>query len=108
MNGQFSKGLKYELFIGLKDKDSYEELFSIEDFKKILTEICAEKNICFSLLTQLGGYTHNKGYTTETSLRIILIGADSHDVTLLSERLKKSVNTDTIMITKSEIEYAYL
>ena len=63
----YQNGVKYEIFIGLKDKDTYEEVLTIEDFKRILVEVCFEKNICFSLLTQLGGYTHNKGYTTETS-----------------------------------------
>ena len=70
----FQNGIKYEIYIGLKDKDTYEELFSVDSFKNILVEICAEKQINFSLLTQLGGYDHNKGYTTETSFRIILIG----------------------------------
>lgn len=105
---RFQKDLKYEIFIGIKDKDSYEEIFDVNDFKAMLTEICTEKQISFSLLTQLGGYTHNKGYTTETSLRIILIGIDEDEAKRLGESLKKKINTDTIMITKSEIEFAYI
>lgn len=105
---RFQKDLKYEIFIGIKDKDSYEEIFDVNDFKTMLTEICTEKQISFSLLTQLGGYTHNKGYTTETSLRIILIGIDEDEAKRLGESLKKKINTDTIMITKSEIEFAYI
>ena len=70
----FQKGIKYEIFIGLKDKDTYDEILNVDVFMKILSEICTEKQINFSLLTQLGGYSHNKGYTTETSLRVIIIG----------------------------------
>ena len=39
----FQKGIKYEIFVGLKDKDSYEEIFSVNKFKEILAEICTEK-----------------------------------------------------------------
>ena len=107
-DAQFQKGIKYEVFIGIKDKDSYQELLTVDDFRSILTEICTEKQIGFSLLTQLGGYSHNKGYTTETSLRIILIGIDEDEITRLSERLKKKINTDAVLVTKTEIEYCFM
>ncbi len=60
------------------------------------------------MLTQFGGYTHNKGYTTETSLRVIIIGINEEEVELLGERLKKKINTDTILITKTEIDYCFM
>lgn len=104
----FTKGYKYEIFIGIKDKDTYEEFLSVEDFTEILSEICTEKEIGFSLLTQTGGYSHNKGYTTETSLRIIIINIEEDEVMMLGERLKKKINTDTVLYTKSEIEFAFV
>ena len=103
----FTNGIKHEIYIGIKDKDSYEEILSIEDFKSILTEICTEKTISFSMLTQHGGYTHGKGYTTETSLRVVVIGLDEDEVALLGEILKKKVNTDAVLITRTEIEYCF-
>lgn len=105
---RFQNGIKYEIFVGIKDKDSYEEVFSVDSFKKLLTEICTEKQISFTLLTQLGGYTHNKGYTTETSLRVVIIGISEEEVVLLGMKLKEMINTDTILITKSEIEYSFM
>lgn len=104
----FNQGVKYEIFIGIKDKDSYEEILSIGDFKEILCEICFQKEINFSLITQLGGYKHGKGYTTETSLRIVLIGVNEQEVNQLSEALKKKINTDAVLISKSNIEYAFV
>ena len=104
---EFINGIKYEIYIGIKDKDSYEEILSVEDFKNILCEICYAKQINFSLLTQTGGYKHGRGYTTETSLRIIIIGIDETEVELLSERLKKIINTDAVLITKTNIEYCF-
>ena len=104
----FNEGIKYEIFVGIKDKDSYLEVLSVEEFKDILTEICTEKQISFTMLTQHGGYTHGKGYTTETSLRVVIIGINEEEVYLLGEKLKKKINTDAVLITKTEIEYCYI
>ena len=93
-NKLFEKGIKYEIFIGLKDKDSYIEILDVNDFKNIITQVCTHKQLSFSMMTQLGGYTHNKGYTTETSLRIIIIGIMEKEATVLGEKLKEKVNTD--------------
>lgn len=108
MEEKLTNGYKYEIFIGLKDQDSYKEILSVEDFKNILVEICVKDNIGFSLLTQVGGYNHNKGYTIENSLRIVIIGATEDEIYKLGEELKKKINTDTILITKSKLEYAFL
>ena len=104
----FQRGSKYEIFIGLKDKDTYDEILNVDSFKRILTLICTEKQISFTMLTQFGGYTHNKGYTTETSLRIVIIGIDEDELIRLGDKLKELINTDTILITKTEIEYSFM
>ena len=90
-NDSFQKGIKYEI-----------------SFMDILSEICEKRQISFTLLKQFGGYTHNKGYTTETSLRVVIIGIHEDELTLLGKKLKEIINTDTIMITKTDIEYSYM
>ena len=100
-------GIKYEIYIGLKDKDTYEEIFDPEIFAGVLAKICHKKEIGFSLTTQLGGYTHNKGYVTETSLRITLVGINEKEVYEIAEYLKDLINTDTILITKENCEYLF-
>ena len=101
------QGIKYEIFIGIKDKDTYLETLSIDEVKDILKEVCKDKGINFSLLTQAGGYKHDKGYTTETSLRVIIIDVDEKEIVSLVDILKRRINTDTIMVTKTEIEYCF-
>ena len=107
-NVDLKKGIKYEIFVGIKDKDSYEELLSVDDFKNILKEICVEKQINFSLITQLGGYTHDKGYTTETSMRVVIIGANKGEIKRIADWLKIRINTDTVLVTKTKIEYCFM
>lgn len=108
MKTKFTSGYKHEIYIGLKDKDKYVEILSIDDFKSILFEFCKQDNICFTLLTQIGGYNHNKGYTIENSLRIVIVGTTDDIIYKLGEALKQRVNTDTILITKTNLEYTFL
>ncbi len=105
---KYHSGIKYEIFVGIKDKDTYEEKLTVEDFTNILKEICTERELSFSMLTQFGGYPHNKGYTTENSLRVAIIGADEGEVQRLGQLLKERINTDTVMITKTQVEFAYV
>ena len=105
---KFNKTNKYEIYIGLKDQDTYEEIFDEKTFASLLSDICKKKQICFSLVNQLGGYTHNKGYVTETSLRITLIGIDESEVNILSNKLKEIINTDTVLITHEKCETMYV
>lgn len=99
---------KYEIYIGLKDKDSYLEEFNMDDIAKMLVSCCSREKIAFSATQQLGGYEHNKGYTTETSVKITLIGADRCLAEKLGLKLKEIIGTDTIMITKEECECVML
>ena len=103
----FEKGTKYEILVGIKDQDLYQEVIDEDDFKDMLVEICSDMEIGFSLLTQLGGYAHGKGYTTETSLRVILVGVSEDEVVQLAERLKQAVNTDAVLVTKTEVETCF-
>jgi hypothetical protein len=59
-------------------------------------------------VTQTGGFCHNKGYTTETSMRVIIIGVAEEEILLLGKRLMELINTDTILITKSDIQYCFM
>lgn len=100
-------GKKYEVYIGLKDKNTYIEQITPTEFAELLSKKCKNKNIGFSLTLQRGGYTHNQGYTTETSLRITLIGIEKEDVEEIGKSLKETINTDTIMITSEDVEYSF-
>ena len=104
---EFVKTKKYEIYIGLKDRATYEELFSIEDFVAILSALCVNKQIGFSMTKQFGGYTHQKGYVTENSIRITLLGIDKASVYALGDILKQRINTDTILITVEDCECVY-
>ena len=43
----FEKGIRYEGFVGIKDKDSYEEHLNVSDFKRILTKSALRRKSVF-------------------------------------------------------------
>lgn len=108
IDNSFAQNIKYSIYIGLKDKQTYDEYLNIDDFKEILNKYCTNNKIAFSLTVLRGGYTHNLGYVTENSLKIELIGANSDEVKKMALWLKERINTDTVMITKEDIDTAYL
>ena len=95
---------KYSIYIGLLDMDSYEEIITVDKFRQILEEYCKNKKIAFSLSLLRGGYSHGKGYATENSLLIELIGIDHDSAERMALSLKKKVNTDSVMVTREYIE----
>lgn len=101
----FNETYKYEIYVGLKDKDDYNEYLSVEDVREYLCEYCKGENIAFSMVNQIGGYAHNKGYVTETSLKLVLVGASYETVLAISKILKKKVNTDIVMITREKTNF---
>lgn len=102
-----NKGKIYCIYIGLKDKDTYQELLDTETFKQILKKHCESKKIGFSCTSLFGGYEHNKGYVTENSLRITLIGAKQNEVSALAQSLKQIVNTDTVLVSVEKCIYLF-
>lgn len=98
----------YSIYIGLKDKDSYKEYFTFNDIKSCLAEYCSGRDIAFSVTDIHGGYSHNKGYVTENSIKIEIAGADIQTVERIVSHFKKLVNTDTVMVTREKTEYRYI
>lgn len=101
------KTIKYDIYVGLKDKGTYEEYVTISDFKELLDTFCLTNNVAFSLVILRGGYAHNMGYVVENSLKVELINAPYETVLDLAKWLKQKINTDTVMITKEDIEIEY-
>ena len=99
---------EYQIFIGCDDKHLKREYVPQKELIDIVVNFFKRNNVDFSLFKMSGGYTHGKGYTTETSLRIIIIGINEQEVKLLSQKLKERINTDEVLITKTEIEYCFI
>lgn len=92
----------YNIYIGLKDKETLLKEVSYEEFIEILSNICTGYNIGFSAKTMNGGYLNDMGeYILEESLELTLVGANEEQVMNIANTLKEKVNQESIIVTKT-------
>ena len=98
-----SKQLKYEIIIGLKDKDTYEQMLPTEKFIEIVTSVCKSNKIGYSIHTMDGGYIHENGtYIMEKSLNISLVYVNIKQTIEIAKLLKDLFNQETVIILETE------
>ena len=91
---------RYNIFIGLNDKDTLEKLCPPEEFVKIINNTCANYKIGFSMTKRFGGYTMKSGeFITEESLVISISGANKEEIFKLAEELRLKLNQETVFIS---------
>ena len=99
------KQLKYEIIIGLKDKDTYEQMLPTEKFVDIVSTICENNNIGFSMHIMNGGYIHQNGdYILEKSLNISLCYINKKQVMKIAKELRKVFNQESVLVLKQKTD----
>ena len=101
-----SKQIKYEIIIGLKDKDTYEQELSTSKFVEIVQSICKNNNIGFSMHVMNGGYIHENGtYVLEKSLNISLIDITREQSFEIADVLKSLFNQESVIVLEEYNNY---
>lgn len=99
---------RYNIFIGLKDKDTKEQKMSKEAFIELINKICKNENVEFSVITMNGGYIHYSGdYILENSLQLSLGGISEEKALGIANSLKQLLNQECVIITR-EIVNTYI
>ena len=95
---------RYDILIGLKDKDLLEQLMSTNAFVEIVSNICEQSKIGYSLKKMHGGYImHNGTYIKEESLHLSLNGITEVQALKIAETIKKLLNQECVIVTKEII-----
>lgn len=99
----------YNLYVGLNDKDTYEQIFdddyAMETVRNIVTKI-------------VGGATFSKSFghwvdefgneTNETSIVVKIVGTDDAHIERICGELNHILNQNCIMVEKSESQIAFV
>lgn len=92
----------YNIYIGLKDKETLLKEVTYEEFIEMISHICTAYNIGFSVKTMNGGYLSDVGkYILEESLELTLVGANEEQVMNIANTLKEKFNQESIIVTKT-------
>ena len=92
------KAERYTIYVGLADRNEYEQKVSFEKASSLVS------NMSFSLVLQQGGYFHHNGqFVDETSLAVSLINAEQCLVDEVASDLCCFFNQESVMVTCEKI-----
>jgi hypothetical protein len=105
---QYSENGKYVLYIGLNDKDTYEQIIPTEEAKTIVNNICAKYLGGYTVSEANGGWVDETGtLTEETSLVYSLSEADEADIVQIMDEVLKALNQNSILVERQDLLYTY-
>jgi hypothetical protein len=97
--------VKYRLYIGLNDQDTYQQVKSTEEAQELVAEIALKYVEGFTLITAQGVYTDHLGVVTrENSLICEIIGASEEQINHIMDEVLSALNQSAILVEREEVE----
>ena len=88
------------IYVGLRDRESHEQMFDTEKYKSILKNVCKNYQAPFSLQVIEGGYYHDDGsWVDESTLLITLIDTPQKKVYEIARDVCTFFHQESVMIT---------
>ena len=88
------------IYVGLRDRESHEQMFDTEKYKSILKNVCKNYQAPFSLQVIEGGYFHDDGsWVVESTLLITLIDTPQKKVYEIARDVCTFFHQESVMIT---------
>ena len=88
------------IYVGLRDRESHEQMFDTEKYKSILKNVCKNYQAPFSLQVIEGGYFHDDGsWVDENTLLITLIDTPQKKVYEIARDVCTFFHQESVMIT---------
>ena len=101
----FDSVMKFTLYIGISDKDSYEQLVSICMAREIVNEICSRHVSGWTVVEGKGGWINEKNILTqESTLVYSFINTDESAIISIMQEVLVSLNQSSILIERSNID----
>ena len=99
---------KYTLYLGLNDKDTYEQIISTEDALEKANEICARHAGGYTQLTARGGWTNDDGTMGhENTLVYIVYDISEDDLKAMLDEFLTEFNQSSVLVEKNQASHIY-
>lgn len=106
--GIYSPTEKYTIYIGLNDKDTYQQIISTEDGIRKVNEICSRYVDGYTMKTAKGGWVDEKKILTEENTLIYsFYGVTEEQVMQIMDEARQELNQNSILITHGQEDSAY-
>lgn len=97
--------VKYTLYIGLNDKDTYQQEIPTEVAEEIVTEIALKYVDGFTRTTAKGAWTDERGVITyENSLVCEFLYATEDQITKIMDEVLVALNQNSILVEREEVD----
>lgn len=102
--------IKYNIYIGLNDKDSKKQEISIERAREEVIKILNNNNINGLTMYKVDGvFKHENGEVVhEKSLKVELLEVEEDEVIKSINELKEALNQESILLEKEEKEINFV
>ena len=96
--------IRYVMYVGLNDKDTYEQLVPTEEAKAIIDSICFKYLDGYTIQDAVGAWTdETDNPTREQTVICYFYGTDESTVHSIAEEVLVSLNQNTVLIEKAQI-----
>lgn len=107
-NAGLEQATEYVLYIGLNDKDTYNQIISTQDAKQTINAICTKYVTGYTIIEAQGGWVDEKYMLTqENTLVYYFRGACETDIRAIMEEVLLELNQNTIMMEERTIFFTY-
>lgn len=99
---------KYTLYIGLNDKDTFEQKFSTEDALEKANIICAKHSGGYTQFSAHGGWTNDDGTSGhENTIVYEIYDISESDLKAMLDELLKEFNQSSILVEEANTDHIY-
>lgn len=106
LNNTTDSDMKYTIYIGTNDKDTYSQLISTDESKQMVNNICAEYlEEGYTIVDGEGYWIDDTGISTdEDTIILILVNADEEVVYDIADQIIEDLNQSAVLIEKDSIQ----
>lgn len=98
------ENIKYVMYVGTNDKDTYEQVIPTNEAKKIIDKICVKYVDAYTVQDAKGFWTDARGITLhENGVICYFYDADSSDVYNIADEIIEALNQDSVLIEKNYV-----
>ncbi|HHU87291.1 MAG TPA: DUF3574 domain-containing protein [Peptococcaceae bacterium] len=105
---QTAEEVKYTLYIGLNDKNTYTQLLSTEDAVNRVADIALKYVDGFTQLSGKGAYKDEKGIIThENCLIFEFYDTNEEQIKAIMDEVLQELNQNSILIERQRVSYEF-
>ena len=104
-NQTSNEKIQYTMYIGMNDKNTYEQIISTEDAKTIIDNICFKYLDGYTIQDANGSWVDENGLVThENTIVCCFNDTDNDTVYKIADEVIKTLNQNTVLIEKDLIQ----